>query len=74
MIIVDYSKDYYGSKVETLTFSSDASLIDFVADSSECKDFKVHRINKYSAGYLTPHDLEFNSGRIVLAKQPMEAK
>lgn len=66
MYIVDYSEDYYGAKVATITLEKDIEVIKFAANSSIKKDFKIHRINEYKAGKLTSCSLEIDQGRIKL--------
>lgn len=71
MFIVDYSKDYYGNRIETETFNVSSTVIEFVSDKSQDENFKVRRINKYEGGKLYPHELEIQNGRIVLTKIPL---
>lgn len=74
MFIVDYTQDYNGRHVKTQTFSLDVSVINFIAELSENKDFEVKNINKYESGKLTPYSLEIKAGRIVLSKEALEEK
>jgi len=74
MFIIDYSSDYYGNKIETITFHSDSTIIDFAAEQSEKENFKIHRINKYENGKLCPHELTLKNGRIAVEELPKEAK
>lgn len=72
MFIIDYTQDYQGRHVLTETFNSEMSVISFIANQSEYKDFEVKNLNKYGSGKLTPYRLKIKAGRIVLSKEPLE--
>lgn len=65
--IVGYSNDYKETE-EARTFSDVSSIFDFIADKSSDRHFRVHRINQYSKGKLTPFSIEMYNGKLTLTK------
>jgi len=75
MYIVDYSTDYRERDVTTTVFYNNDSkatqrIIEFVANQSEDKNFKIKRINKYQRGTLYPCQLTLSHGRMAVEEVP----
>jgi len=65
--IVGYSNDYRETE-GARTFDCEPAIFDFISTMSAGRYFKVHRINQYSKGKLTPFKIEMYNGKMTLTK------